>query len=236
MKTLLKVHSIESLGALDGPGLRTVIFLTGCPLRCAYCHNPDMWTHDNASLYDPKLLLNNIRKMRYYFKNGGGVTLSGGDPLVQAEALIPFVKALKEENIHVALDTSGALWNSAIEELLPLVDLVLLDVKHSDTDQYKILTKGQLKDTQFFLNKLIEYRIHYWIRQVIVPDINDNKQQIQILDTMTKSLYRDKIEFLPFHKQGLYKWDALGLRCPLTHTAEMNKKDLDNLIRETLLL
>lgn len=234
MTQLLNVHSIESLGALDGPGLRMVIFLTGCPLRCSYCHNPDTWTHTNAQLYKTDTLLKKILRMKPYFQNSGGVTFSGGDPLVQAEALLPLVEGLNEEGIHVALDTSGALWNKDIETLIEKVDLVLLDYKHTDKSIYKKLTKGNLKDTQHFLDKLIQHKTHYWIRQVIIKDINDTVDQVMCLETTTRSSYRDKIELLPYHKKALHKWEALGINSPLEEKPETSKHDLDYLIKKII--
>lgn len=232
MTQLLRVHSIESLGALDGPGLRTVIFLMGCPLRCMYCHNPDTWTLEGGQLYDSDTLLKRILKMKPYFKKGGGVTFSGGEPLVQAKALIPLVTTLKEEGIHIALDTSGAVWNEAVEKLIKLVDLVLLDVKHTNNTMYHTLTGGYLKDTLFFIEQLIDNCIPYWIRQVIVPKINDTINQVQYLEVLTRSQYRNKIELLPFHKKAMHKWEALNMICPLKETPELRKEDIQYLIDE----
>ncbi len=236
MTNLLKVHSIESLGTLDGPGLRTVIFFTGCPLRCSYCHNPDTWTHDTAMVYGVKTLLDKVLRMKPYYKERGGVTLSGGDPLVQAEALIPFVKALKAAEIHVVLDTSGAVWNKSVDLLIELVDLVLLDVKHTAKEDYKGLTSGDLDNTLFFLKILKEREKPYWIRQVIIPGINDNKAQVQRLESMTYSEYRNKLELLPFHNKGLYKWKALGMRSPLEDAPEMCGDVLEQLKGEANLV
>lgn len=234
MTQLLKVHSIESLGALDGPGLRMVIFLTGCPLRCSYCHNPDTWTHDNAQQYDSDTLLKKILRMKPYFQNFGGVTFSGGDPLVQAAALLPLVEDLKKEGIHVALDTSGELWNKDIEALVEKVDLVLLDFKHTDESMYKRLTNGNLKNTQHFLDKLIEHQTNYWIRQVIISDINDTEDQVICLEEITRSPYREKIELLPYHKKALHKWEALGINCPLEEKPETSKHDLEYLFNKII--
>lgn len=230
MELTLRIHSIESLGALDGPGLRTILFLGGCPLRCKYCHNPDTWSLESGEEQSTDALLKRILKLRPYFKNKGGVTFSGGDPLLQAKALIPLATKLKKEGVHIALDTSGALWNPEIEHLLGLVDLVLLDLKHTDAAAYHNLTGGNLDNTMYFLNALIEKKIPYWIRQVIIPGINDTREQVQTLERMTSSPLRQKIELLPFHKKGLYKWEALGKMCPFAETEAMKTEGLQELI------
>ncbi len=223
----INIHSIESLGALDGPGLRTVIFLTGCPLRCQYCHNPDTWMLGSGTDYSCDEVISQVLKMKPYFKNGGGVTFSGGEPLMQANALIPIVKKLKSESVHIALDTAGVLWNDSIKALIQLVDLVLLDVKHTDHKAFTELTKGTLDDTLFFLDQLKRYQKPYWIRQVIIPTINSTPQQVLTLEKITRSAQRENIELLPFHKTGLYKWYALGLACPLENIAEPTTSEMD---------
>ena len=222
----INIHSVESLGALDGPGLRTVVFLTGCPLRCQYCHNPDTWMLGSGIDYSYEELISQVLKMKPYFKNGGGVTFSGGEPLMQSDVLIPIAKRLKSEGIHIALDTAGVLWNDSIKALLQLVDLVLLDVKHTDHTTFTELTKGTLDDTLFFLEQLKKYQKPYWIRQVIVPTINNVQQQVLTLEKMTRSPLREKIELLPFHKTGLYKWHALGLACPLEKIPEPTTSEM----------
>lgn len=229
MDNLLNLHSFESLGALDGPGLRAVIFLKGCPLRCHYCHNPDTWSTDGGEFHNNKELLERIKKLSPYIKEKGGVTISGGEPLLQAEALIPFVKTLKQEGFHVALDTAGSLWNRPIEQLIQLVDLVLLDFKHTNDRDYKELTSGHLKDTQHFMEKLIQYKIPYWIRQVVIPSINDTSTQVQLLEQLTRSPYRERIELLPYHNKGLYKWHSLGRMCPLENTPPLKSTTLARL-------
>jgi len=235
MESQLYVHSIESLGALDGPGLRTVIFLSGCPLKCQYCHNPDSWLMTSGKAMTKETLFKKLMRMSPYFKNKGGVTFSGGDPLLQASALIPLVRRLKQEGIHVALDTSGALWSSEVESLIELVDLVLLDVKHTNDHAYRQLTSGNLQDTYFFLNSLIRLNKPYWIRQVVIPTINNTIEQLYILEYETRSEYRQKIELLPYHKKALYKWLALGQICPLSHLPEISREDIKLLINKMTL-
>lgn len=225
---------MESMGTLDGPGLRTVIFLSGCPLRCQYCHNPDTWTSDAGRPYTVESLFNFISRYQSYYERGGGITFSGGEPLLQAKALIPLVRKLKEEGIHVALDSSGAVWNQSVEELLTLVDLVLLDVKHTDSSVYYDLTHGRLEDTLALLNYLKTHHIPYWIRQVIIPSINDRKDQVIHLDQLTRSPYRRRIELLAFHQSGRHKWRALGIPYPLEKTEVLSisrLKELQKLLK-----
>lgn len=229
MEKSLNIHSFESLGALDGPGLRAVIFLKGCPLKCHYCHNPDTWSNEGGQVYDLKTLIKRINKLAPYIKDKGGVTISGGEPLLQAEALIPFVKELKQKGFHVALDTAGSLWNRSVEKLIQLVDLVLLDFKHTNPKSYNRLTSGSLKDTQHFLQMLIEFKKPYWIRHVIIPEINDSPAQVKDLEKMTRSPYRQELELLAYHNKGLYKWHALGKICPLENTPPLSDNKLATL-------
>jgi len=210
------------MGTLDGPGLRTIIFLPGCPLRCQYCHNPDTWAREAGRPHTVESLLNFIGRYQTYYKGDGGVTFSGGEPLLQAKSLIPLVKKLKQKGIHVALDSSGAVLNQSVEELLTLVDLVLLDVKHTDPSAYSELTKGRLEDTLTFLDYLKKHRVPYWIRQVIIPSINDKEDQVLQLDQLTRSPYRKRIELLAFHQSGRHKWQALGIPYPLEKTESLS--------------
>jgi len=226
---MLSVHSIESLGTLDGPGIRTVIFLQGCPLRCGYCHNPDTWSLDDGKRMTVDELYQKIMRMKPYFKNGGGVTFSGGDPLLQAAALLPLVRRLREADIHIALDTSGAYWSKDVSELLDQIDLVILDVKHTDGKMFEILTQGDLKKTLHFLEVLKSRQIHYWARQVIVPDFNDQIAQVKKFKQMVMSASCDKIELLPFHKMGMSKWEKLGLTSPFERKPEMKESTLQML-------
>ncbi len=206
MTHALNVFHIESMGTLDGPGIRTVIFLKGCPLRCHYCHNPESWQDQTENWMEHEALMAFILKMKPYFKNGGGVTFSGGEPLMQAKSLAILCKKLKAENIHIALDTSGCVLNSEVKTLLEFVDLVLLDVKHTDSGAYADLTGGKLYKTLEFLEYVKSIEKTYWIRQVIVPEYNDEKEQVLELDRITNSLYRNKIELLAFQKSGMGKW------------------------------
>lgn len=216
MKKIGYVHSIESLGALDGPGLRTVVFMQGCNLRCSYCHNPDTWQRSCGTIYSAQELLEQVIKFKPYFKRNGGITVSGGEPLLQADFLYEFFGLLKQESIHTAIDTAGML-NDDIKKLLTLTDLVLLDIKHTEPIAYKKLTKTDFEHTLAMYQYLIDNNIDFWIRQVIVPGINDSHAQIQKL---AKYCVRaKKYELIPYHTLGVKKWQELGLTYTLTDTA-----------------
>ncbi|GAU77027.1 radical SAM protein [Fusibacter sp. 3D3] len=206
MTPALNVFHIESMGTLDGPGIRTVIFLKGCPLRCHYCHNPESWQDQTENWMQQDELMALIMKMKPYYKNGGGVTFSGGEPLLQARKLEPLCKRLKAEGIHVALDTSGCILNQDVKVLLEVVDLIILDVKHAESEAYTALTGGALSKTLEFLEFIKAIHKPYWIRQVIVPDYNDQKSLVLKLECLTKSTYRQKLELLAFHNTGMGKW------------------------------
>ncbi|HEY8418833.1 MAG TPA: pyruvate formate-lyase-activating protein [Clostridia bacterium] len=224
------VHSIESLGALDGPGLRTVVFMQGCNLRCRYCHNPDTWQRSCGTVYTPQELLEKVIKFKPYFKRNGGITVSGGEPLLQAEFLYEFFMLLKQENIHTALDTAGFL-NEKVKKLLTLTDLVILDIKHTDQAEYKKLTGAELNKTLEFYNYLLENKIDFWIRQVIVPGINDEPDQVKELAKYCVSA--KKYELIPYHTLGIKKWQELGLKYTLSDVAPPSRELMKEL-RKTL--
>jgi pyruvate formate lyase activating enzyme len=227
----LRVHSIETLGALDGPGIRTVVFLQGCPLRCGYCHNPDTWSYEAGKMMTEDELFRRILRMKPYFKDNGGVTFSGGEPLRQATALLSLMHRLKKEGIHMAIDTSGAVWSQAVDEAIHLADLILLDIKHTNGDAFFQLTGGQLKQVLAFLDVLKRDAIPYWIRQVTIPGITDSEAQIEQLGKITASDSRERIELLPFHKMGMTKWEKLGISCPLADVAPMSAAVTEQLQR-----
>ena len=170
------VNSIETFGLVDGPGIRTVVFLNGCKLRCKYCHNPEMWKMGELN-YTPSELASRILRNKNYFRNNGGVTFSGGEPLLQSKFIIEVCKILKKENIHIAIDTAG-VGNGDYEEILSYVDLVLLDIKHTNRDEYKNLTGHDIDDNLSFIKSLNKSNARVWIRQVIVPGLMDNYKYI----------------------------------------------------------
>ncbi len=168
------IDSIETFGLVDGPGIRTVIFLNGCKLRCKYCHNPEMWTMQNANMTVDEVVAKVLRNKPYFKRNQGGVTFSGGEPLMQVDFLIETCKRLKNEGIHIALDTAG-VGIGKYQEVLKYIDLVLLDIKHIEERGYQDLTGQSMNEFQKFIDVLRETNIPIWIRQVIVPGIMDNQ-------------------------------------------------------------
>ena len=225
------VDSIESFGLVDGPGIRTVIFLSGCKLRCKYCHNPEMQIMAKPNM-SVDYVVDRVLRNKPYFKNNGGVTFSGGEPLLQVDFLIEVCKKLKKENIHIALDTAG-VGVGRYSEILELVDLVLFDVKHTNKDGYLSLT-GFLEDESLkFIDELNKSGKKVWIRQVIIPTINDNSEY---LDSLCKYLEKikniEKIEFLPFHHLGFEKYKKLGIKNYFENIEEMDKEKCDKLYLE----
>ena len=223
------VNSIETFGLVDGPGIRTVIFLNGCKLRCLYCHNPEMWQMGNKNYTVDELVAKILRNKPYFKRNNGGVTFSGGEPLLQVDFLLEICKKLKEEGIHIALDTAG-VGVGKYEEILSLIDLVLLDIKHSNKDGYKKLTGMDISESEKFIEYLNKSGKPVWIRQVIVPGIMDNDKYLQELAVyLLKIKNIEKIEFLPFHHLGFSKYENLKLENPLKNVPEMDAKKCQEL-------
>lgn len=224
------VNSIESFGLVDGPGIRTVVFLNGCKLRCLYCHNPEMWVKQELN-YTVEELVKKIIRNKPYFSNNGGVTFSGGEPLLQSEFILEICKELKKENIHIAIDTSGV--GNNYEELFDYIDLVILDIKHVEENGYKYITKRSMDDFNNFIDFLNNKNKKVWIRQVIIPGINDNSTYIKKLKLFLKRINNiEKIEFLPYHKMGVEKYKKLNIEYPLKDINEMDKDICDKLYRE----
>ncbi len=225
------VHSVQSLGTVDGPGVRAVIFTEGCPLRCAYCHNPDTWEFRESSLMSAEALSEKVLRLYPYIKNGG-VTFSGGEPCIQAEFLTETAILFKEKNLHIALDTSGAVYNEKVEKLLALTDLVLLDIKMTTEDDYKKHTGGSLEQTMSFLGRLEEMQKEVWIRHVIVPGITDSEENIKRLRELIAP-YKciSKVELLPFKTLCLEKYENMGINFPLKNTPQADKETVEKLYK-----
>lgn len=212
-----KLHSFESCGTVDGPGIRFIVFTQGCPLRCKYCHNPDTWKIRDAK-YErtTEFVMDEIVKYKNFFINGGGITITGGEPLMQPEFVKDLILKCKEEGIHTALDTSGYIFNEKVREILNLVDMVLLDIKCIDKDEYRELTGVELEPTLKFAEYLSEINKPVWIRHVLVPGITDRDDYlIRLADFVSKLTNVEKVEILPFHKMGEFKWRELGLKYQL---------------------
>lgn len=219
-----KVKQIETLGSFDGPGIRIVVFLQGCPLRCIYCHNPEMWNYyEKIKEVTPENLIKNLKKYYNYFGDNGGVTFSGGEPLVQSEFLCECLKLCRDENIHTALDTSGAVYNNYTNKILDLVDLVILDLKAIDEKKYQSLTGYPIDAFNRFLELLQTKKNKIWIRTVIIPGINDNLDYISALAKYIKELDNvEKVELLPYQKLGDAKYEKLKIYNSLKGNESMN--------------
>jgi pyruvate formate lyase activating enzyme len=223
-----RIHSFQSLGTVDGPGVRAVVFLQGCPLRCACCHNPDTWAPDGGSETTVDALLARIKRCRNYFGKNGGVTVSGGEPLMQAEFVTALFTALKEQGIHTALDTSGCVLNSQIHALLDVTDLVLLDYKYTNPDDYLRYVGMEQAAADRFLTYLQSINKPTWLRHVYIPTLNDNDASLSRLCAI-KDAHPcvEKIELLPFRRICLEKYQSLGIPFPLASTPEPTPAEID---------
>lgn len=216
-----KIHSFESFGTLDGPGIRFVIFMQGCPLKCQYCHNRDSWDIKNGTEYTIDNIIKKVLRSKPYFeKSNGGVTISGGEPLLQAKFVAELLKRLKKLNIHTAIDTAGSLKITPdVEELLSYTDLVLLDIKHINNKKCIDLTGLSNDNTINFAKYLNEHNIKTWIRQVFVPGITDDEQDLLKLKEFVSTLSNvSKFELLPYHDMGKFKWKEYSEQYPLQDT------------------
>lgn len=228
-----RIHSIETFAAVDGPGLRVAVFLQGCPQRCIYCHNPDTWNAAGGEEAAPEELVKKIIRYRPYFKRGGGVTLSGGEPFMQAEFVTELLKLLKAEKMHTAVDTCGFYLTPQVKKALEYTDLVLLDIKHTDPGSFKIITKQSFFHTTSFLAYMKETQKPLWIRQVILPGYTDNEQQVRALLAMLDGANVERIELLPYHTLGRQKWDELGIPYEIAHIHPPSAETMHTLRRLT---
>lgn len=223
-----KVHSIESFGTVDGPRIRFVIFLQGCHLKCKYCHNRDTWDINCGNYESLDDIFNKILRYKNYIYPNGGVTVTGGEPLLQVKFLIELFKKLKAENIHTCIDTSGMVAiTEDIKTLLSLTDLVLLDIKHIDPIKSKNLVGFSNERELAFAKYLSDNGIHMWIRQVLIPGYTDDESDLLKLKDFISGLENvDKIEILPYHDMGKYKWKELGLKYELDDVRVANDDDV----------
>lgn len=225
----ISVSKIESFSTVDGPGIRTTIFLEGCKLRCKFCHNPEMWKKNNNN-YTTEELYEKIIRNKPYFKNNGGVTFSGGEPLLQSKNLVDLFKKLKKENIHITIDTSGI--GNINKELLKYTDLFLLDIKNITKEGFKEITQTNYYD-QFieFIKILNNLNKNIWIRQVIIPNVNDNNEYIHDLAHFVKNNIKNvkNVEFLPFHTLGFKKYEVLNIKNPYINKKAMDEKKCNKL-------
>lgn len=223
-----KVHSIESFGTVDGPGIRFVLFLQGCHLKCKYCHNRDTWDINGGSYKSLDDIFEKIMKYKNYIHPNGGVTVTGGEPLLQVKFLIELFEKLKKENIHTCIDTSGMVaLTDDIKYLLSLTDLVLLDIKHINTQKAKELVGFNNEKELAFARYLSDNGIHMWIRQVLIPGYTDDEEDLLKLKNFISSLKTvDRVEVLPYHDMGKYKWKKLGLNYELENVKSANNEDI----------
>lgn len=227
--TVGNVHSIESMGLVDGPGIRTVIFFQGCTLRCRFCHNPDTWAFGGGESYTPRQLVKKIVRFKPYFKDNGGVTFSGGEPLMQPEFLAETLKLCKQEGIHTCIDTAGYGLNS-YDEILSNTDLVLLDLKHINETDYQKMTGKPMKHFLRFLDALKKHQTDIWIRHVVVPKITDSEAHMEALRDYIQTIPNvSKVELLPYHLLGTNKYEVMNLPYSLEGVPAMDKEQTKKL-------
>ena len=229
------VHSLESFGSVDGPGVRYVIFLAGCALRCQFCHNPDTWNMQTGTPYTADALLEKAMRYRSYWGENGGITVSGGEPLLQIDFLIELFRKAKEQGIHTTLDTSGNPFTreepffGKFQELMKYTDLFLLDIKQIDDEQHKILTGCTNQNILDLARYLSDEKKPVWIRHVLVPQRSDNDEYLDRLRAFLDTLQNvERVEVLPYHTLGVYKWKELGLSYPLEGIDPPTKERIEN--------
>lgn len=229
-KILGRISSIESMGLLDGPGIRFVAFLQGCKLRCKYCHNPETWdVNGRSQITSPEELIKKISRFKNYFGTDGGVTFSGGEPLLQPEFLLECLKLCKKENIHTCIDTAGVGFGE-YDEILDYTDLVILDIKAVDEGEYRELTGQDIKYFNQFLSVTQRKNKKLWLRQVIVPNMNDDREHIVALCEFAKKLRNvEKVELLPYKTIGVHKYRDLNIPYRLDGVPELSEEKLDEL-------
>lgn len=228
-----RIHSIESMGLVDGPGIRAVVFLQGCKLRCKYCHNPDTWApaDDKNLLLTPDELLKRLVRFKPYFGSDGGVTFSGGEPLLQAEFLIEALKKCKDAGIHTCIDTAGCGAGS-YEEILKYTDLVLYDVKHYTEDGYVSVAGLPMDETKRFLETAQRMNVPLWIRHVVVPGLTYGDEHLESLEAYLKTLNNiKKVELLPYHTLGVAKYQTMGIPYSLEGVEPLKADELTEWVK-----
>lgn len=227
-----RIHSLESFGTVDGPGIRFVVFMQGCPLRCLFCHNPDTWDASRPVQYEwtAEQLLEEVR--RYWnFIHRGGVTCTGGEPLVQAQFVAEFFRLCHEAGLHTCLDTSGSVWNEHVRQALSHTDLVMLDIKTLDDSLHPRLTGMSRTNNQAMLDYLEQQGIPTWIRHVVVPSLTDNDERLHALaEHVAHYSCVQKVEILPYHTMGRYKYEDLYISYPLADVEPLSAERKQNAI------
>lgn len=224
---MINVHSYESLGTYDGPGIRLVVFLQGCNFKCLYCANPDTITRKGGTPTDPEEIIRKAVSAKPFFGKRGGITFSGGEPTLQAKELIPLFRKLKRENIHICIDTNGALFNEDVEELFSLTDLVLLDIKQFNPEKHRHLTGRDHAQPVRTAGWLECQHIPVWLRYVLVPGYSDVKEDIiSLCEHFTTYTMIQRIEILPYHTLGMYKYESLGIPYELNDVKQNTPEQL----------
>lgn len=227
-----KIHSFQSLGTVDGPGVRFVVFLQGCNLRCGCCHNPDTWDLLGGTEYTPEQVIERVVRYREYFGKNGGITVSGGEPLLQAEFVYELFKLCRKNGINTCLDTSGSILNDEVKKMLTEVDRVLLDIKYTDDEQYKNFVGCSISAPLEFIDYLNEQKIPVTLRQVIIPTLNADENNVKKLKNIAdKYTVVDKIELLPFRKICQTKYDNLNLKFRFENIPEPTPDTMNKLNR-----
>lgn len=225
-----KIHSFQSLGTVDGPGVRFVVFMQGCNLRCGCCHNPDTWKMENYREYTASEIIGKVERYKEYFGSQGGITVSGGEPLLQAEFVKELFTLAKERGINTCLDTSGSIFSDSVKDLLSKTDRVLLDIKYTLEEDYIKFVGCSMQAPLSFLKYLNEKGIKTTVRQVIIPTLNDNKENIERLNEIVKKHpCIDKVELLPFRKICQVKYDELKIDFPFKNLLEPTKEKMQEL-------
>lgn len=226
-----RIHSIESFGTVDGPGIRLVVFLQGCPLRCRYCHNPDSWRMEGGTPMTPEEILALYRKNRAFYRSGG-ITVTGGEPLLQMDFLLELFRLAKAERIHTCVDTSGITYrpgDAKLEALMELTDLVLLDIKHTDSAAHKDLTGQDNTGILAFARYLDQKGIPVWIRHVLVPGVTDDPAHLKALGRLLAELGNVRaLDVLPYHTMGVEKYKRLGIPYSLEGTEAATREQAEN--------
>lgn len=228
-----RIHSIESFGTVDGPGLRFVVFLQGCPMRCLYCHNPDTWETQAGTLMSVTEILSKFEKNRSFYKNGG-ITVTGGEPLLQLDFLIELFEEAKKCNIHTCIDSSGIVFYpenktfmDKLDRLLAVTDLIMLDIKHINSTEHKKLTSHSNEPIIGFARYLEKKQVDIWVRHVVVPTITYNKDYLYETGRFIGSLSNVRtVEVLPYHTMGVSKYESMGIDYPLKGIPDLSKEDL----------
>lgn len=225
-----RIHSLESMGTVDGPGIRFVTFLQGCPMRCKFCHNPDTWDTGAEVKYEytPEKLMREVRKYKNFIRSGG-VTCTGGEPLLQAEFVEAFFHLCRAEGIHTALDTAGSVWTEAARRAAAAADLVLFDVKTVDDTIHKDYIGVTRTNNARFLDYLQEIGKPVWLRHVVVPGITDTDERLHsVAEYLRSYTVIERVEVLPYHTMGAFKYESLGMKYPLENVEPLSKERKEN--------